>query len=92
MDGEETKTKMETLNSKKTAAPCSSHCSSALQHWGVDVRLNGEDVLTIESNCLFGKSELSAMELDAIRTAANHLLAFAGKPTRHRMNQILEEI
>lgn len=63
-----------------------------VQHWGVDVRVNGECVLTIESNCLCGKSDLSAMELNAIRTAANHLLAFAGKPSRHRMNQILKEI
>lgn len=68
-----------------------SHCSSALQHWVVDVRVNGEDVLTIESNSMFGKSDLSPMELDAIRTAANHLLAFAGQPSRHRMNQIMRE-
>lgn len=66
--------------------------TTELQHWGVDVRVNGDVVLTIESNCLFGKSDLSAMDLDAIRTAANYLLAFAGKPSRHRMNQILGEI
>ena len=56
-----------------------SNCSTSLQHWGVDVRVNGQDVLTIESNCLFGKSDLSDMELEAIRTAAKHLLAFAGE-------------
>ena len=55
------------------------NCSSSLQHWGVDVRVNGEDVLTIESNRICGKIDLSAMELDAIRTAANNLLAFAGQ-------------
>ena len=64
-----------------------------VQHrWGVSVSVNGEDVLTIESNSLCGKSDLSPMELDAIRTAANHLLAFAGQPTRHRMNQLLSEL
>ena len=57
----------------------SSVCSTSLQHWGVDVRVNGQDILTIESNCLFGKSDLSDMELEAIRTAAKHLLAFAGE-------------
>lgn len=62
-----------------------------LQHWGVDVRVNGEQVLTIESSSLCGKTDLSEMELDAIRTAANHLFAFAGRPSRHRMNQIMRE-
>ena len=50
-----------------------------LQHWGVDVRVNGEDILTIESNSLFGKSDLSDIELEAVRTAAKQLLAFAGQ-------------
>ena len=50
-----------------------------IDHWGVDVRINGEDILTIESNCLFGKSDLSDSELKVIRTAAKHLLAFAGE-------------
>lgn len=64
---------------------------TSLQHWGVDVRVNGEDVLTIESNCLFGKSDLSPMELDAIRTAANHLLAFAGQPDA-KSERVLDEV
>lgn len=50
-----------------------------LQHWGVDVRVNGEDVLTIESNCLFGKSDLSDVDKEAIRLAGKHLLAFIGE-------------
>ena len=49
------------------------------QHWSVTVAVNGEDVLTIDSESLAGKSELSEMELDAIRTAGEHLLAFAGE-------------
>lgn len=56
-------------------------CSSALQHWGVDVRVNGERVLTIESNCLSGR-ELSDVDEQAIRTAAQHLLAFVGEESR----------
>lgn len=50
-----------------------------LEHWGVDVRVNGEDVLTIESNCLFGKSDLSDVDKEAIRLAGKHLLAFIGE-------------
>ena len=50
-----------------------------LEHWGVDVRVNGEDVLTIESNCLFGKSDLTDVDTEAIRLAGKHLLAFIGE-------------
>lgn len=53
--------------------------SLPLEHWGVDVRVNGEAVLTIESNCLFGKSDLSDVDKEAIRLAGNHLLAFLGE-------------
>ena len=48
-----------------------------VEHWGVDVRVNGEHVLTIESNCLCGR-DLSDVDKEAIRTAARHLLAFVG--------------
>ncbi len=58
-------------------------------HWAVEVRVNHETVLTIESASLCGKNNLSAAELDVIRTAGNHLLSFAGKPSQHRMNQML---
>lgn len=61
-------------------------CSSALQHWGVDVRVNGEHVLTIESNCLSGR-ELSDVDELAIRTAAQHLLAFVGEESREVKKQ-----
>ncbi len=50
-----------------------------LEHWGVDVRVNGELVLTIASNCLFGKSDLSDVDKEAIRLAGKHLLAFVGE-------------
>jgi hypothetical protein len=56
-----------------------SRSKKKLQHWGVDVRVNGKEILTIESNCLCGKSDLSDMEIDAIETAAKHLLAFIGR-------------
>jgi hypothetical protein len=56
-----------------------SRSSDQVQHWGVDVRVNGETILTIESNCLSGKSNLTDAEDDMIRLAANHLLSFAGK-------------
>lgn len=48
-----------------------------IQHWGVDVRVNGERVLTIESNCLSGISDIEKFG-DVIRGCAHHLLAFIG--------------
>lgn len=53
--------------------------SAPTQHWSVTVRRNGEEVVTIESNCLSGR-ELNAEDEDAIRTAGTHLLAFVGEP------------
>lgn len=49
----------------------------ASDHWAVTVWRNGEEVVTIESNCLSGR-EIGADDEDAIRTAALHLLAFIG--------------
>jgi hypothetical protein len=48
-------------------------------HWAVTVSRGGEEIVTIESNCLSG-SELSPEDEDTIRTAASHLLAFIGDP------------
>jgi len=48
-----------------------------IDHWGVDVRINGTRVLTIESNCLSGR-DLSEEELNTVGTCGNHLLAFSG--------------
>lgn len=48
-------------------------------HWSVTVERNGERVVTIETNCLAGR-ETSAEDEEAIRTAAQHLLAFIGDP------------
>lgn len=49
-----------------------------IEHWGVDVRVNGSHVLTIESNCVYGK-QLTNAEEEVIREAARHLLAFVGE-------------
>lgn len=49
-----------------------------IHHWGVNVSVNHQHVLTIESNSVAGKSDLSDNDLYGIRTAAQHLLAFAG--------------
>jgi len=51
----------------------------SIQHWGVDVRVNGKQILTIESNCLYGKPQFSEAEEEVIRNAAQSLLAFIGK-------------
>jgi hypothetical protein len=48
------------------------------KHWGVDVRRNWENLVTIESNCLSGKPEFSEVEADVIRQCADHLHAFIG--------------
>jgi len=48
-----------------------------VQHWGVDIRVNGECVLTIESNCLSGIDNI-ADYADTVRECAHHLLAFIG--------------
>lgn len=46
--------------------------------WGVEVTHNGESIVCIEDSCLSGKANLTDDDLVAIRTAAEHLLAFAG--------------
>lgn len=49
-------------------------------YWSVSVTLNGENVVTLEPRLLTGKPELSDRDEDAIRTSAEHLLAFIGPP------------
>ncbi len=51
-----------------------------IRHWSVNVSLNGESLVTIESNCLSGKPEFTEEEATVIRTAAIHLTSFIGKP------------
>ena len=41
--------------------------------------IDGEKIVTIETNCLAGRDLLPGDE-DAIRTAAHHLLSFIGDP------------
>jgi hypothetical protein len=47
------------------------------QHWAVTVERNGENVVTIESNCLSGR-EISEEDEEVIRNCAYHLLSFIG--------------
>lgn len=49
------------------------------ESWSVSVELNGENVVTIEPDCLSGR-KIGPAEEDAIRSAACHLLAFLGDP------------
>lgn len=49
-----------------------------IQHWGVYCYVNHKQVLTIESNCVFGR-DLSDEDKEAIRSMAEHLLAFVGE-------------
>lgn len=46
-------------------------------HWSVSVERDGENVVTIESNCLSGR-DLSEQDRATIRHCAAHLLAFVG--------------
>lgn len=62
-----------------------------VSHWGVDVRVNHEHILTIESNCLFGKGKLSYVEIEAISTCAAHLVGFAGKVDDKRPFRLVVE-
>jgi len=48
---------------------------AADQHWA----RAGENIVTIESNCLSGR-EISPEDEETIRTAARHLLSFIGDP------------
>jgi len=50
-----------------------------MQHWSVTVEKDGETILTIESNCLSGKSDLTGDDEAVIRNAAEHLLSFVGQ-------------
>ena len=50
------------------------------QHWAIKVSVDGQHVLTIESDgSLAGYNPLTAYE-ESIRTAAEHLTAFIGRP------------
>jgi hypothetical protein len=48
-----------------------------IEHWSVAVNRNGENILTIESNCLSGK-DLTLEDQETIRQCARHLVAFVG--------------
>lgn len=48
-------------------------------HWRVTVETSGEHIVSIEPEMLAGR-EPSEADYDAIRTAAHHLLSFAGDP------------
>lgn len=49
-------------------------------HWAVTVEASGEEIVRLETEC-YGGRELSAADEDAVRTAAQHLLAFIGDRT-----------
>jgi len=46
--------------------------------WGVDIRVDGKNVLTIENDCLCGDEDIEKY-VDIIRYIANRLLCFIGK-------------
>ena len=54
-----------------------------VQHWGVHVHINGENVLSIESNSLSGIENIGDYE-DTVRGCAYHLLSFIGGDSNFR--------
>lgn len=56
--------------------------SEETQFWAVTVSRNGDDLVTIETNCLSGKPEFSEEDARVIRMAAEHLSAFIGPEER----------
>lgn len=51
------------------------------KHWAVEVRIDGEQVLTLETDgSIAGKADLSDADEAAVRTAAEHLKSFVGAP------------
>lgn len=62
------------------------------KHWSVTVSRKGEEIVTIEPNCLSGRACAPEDEA-AIRVAASHLLAFIGSAAApHAANQVLREV
>lgn len=58
-----------------------------VEHWGVDIRINGERVLTIESNCLSGIDNIDDYR-ETVIECARHLLAFIGEDKPKPINDI----
>ena len=52
--------------------------------WCVEVTVNGESVLEIGHDWIYGNAELTEADERAIRAAGNHLLAFVGEQERSR--------
>ena len=52
------------------------------EHWSVEVSRNGENIVTLESNCISGKADFSPEDEHAIERAALCLLSFLGKPAQ----------
>jgi len=49
-----------------------------VKHWAVEIRVNGDEILTLESNCLSGIENIADYR-DVVVNCAEHLLAFIGK-------------
>lgn len=61
-------------------------------HWSVTVSRSGEEIVTIEPNCLSGR-DIAPEDGAAIRIAASHLLAFIGSTgAPHAGDQVLREV
>lgn len=48
------------------------------KHWSVTVRINHDQVLTIESNYLYGNSYFTEEQKEIIRQCAESLIGFIG--------------
>lgn len=59
-------------------------------HWSVTVSRHGEEIVTMETNCLSGR-EISPDDERTIRTAAEMLLAFIGDASPEGLRTLLDE-
>lgn len=56
-----------------------------VQTWEIELRVNGTDILTIGSNHLCGINNIDDYG-DTVRMAAEHMLAFIGRPRLDEMS------
>lgn len=61
------------------------------QSWAVTVERNGEQVVTLASNCLAGR-DLTPEDEHVVRMAAEHLLSFVGASSRPSVAEMEQEI
>ena len=63
---------------EENSSECQVHAKVSPQHWGIDIRIDGERVLTIESNGISGIEDIGKYD-QIIKEIAQNLLSFIGE-------------